>query len=531
MKYSGVFLNMPGRKKCLCTGVIEVGSKALKLTIGALENGQVKILHTVKKLVDFGADTASRGRISRDNINKTITVLRDFKGILSEYDAKCSRVIGTTAVREASNRDIFIDTVFRATGFQIEVFSVDDIVYYIDSHINYRLGSKYPIASQNILVVEIGYGTLDFSIMQKGCITANVGLPLGINQLMRLLKKSSRLGRGAVQGIREFIENEINYIKRLTRDLQIDDLLLIEENFGSCVESIMKIRRKNPLFYRFTKEESAVLMEKANEKCPDELMLFYNMPQEYAENVGIVSTLVNAVFTLVRRKHIYVSESSLIEAMVAHSLLGATLFKKFKRSDHYISVAGEIAKRFNTDANHVKFVAKTASTMFDALWEIMGLKKTDRIYLVLAAYLHDIGKFISNRAHHKHSEYLINTLNFFAIGREDLKVIAAVARYHRKSPPNEKHPLYQSLDPYRKLKVQKLSSILRIANALDTAHMQKVRKMTVKVLPDGIDIWVYVGANHFEFEEVAFDEKKDYFEEITGSSINLKVENDWIKSE
>jgi exopolyphosphatase/guanosine-5'-triphosphate,3'-diphosphate pyrophosphatase len=72
--------------------------------------------------------------------------------------------------------------------------------------------------------------------------------------------------------------------------------------------------------------------------------------------------------------------------------------------------------------------------------------------------------------------------------------------------------------------VQKLSSILRIANALDRSHKQKVKKLEVKFnRTQDITVTAFVTGN-FLLEKIDFTEKKEMFEEISGSKINLKIQ-------
>jgi len=60
-----------------------------------------------------------KGRIPQTVINQTAAVLLKYKEALKEYDVENVMVIATTAVREARNRDIFLDTVLRKTGFRL----------------------------------------------------------------------------------------------------------------------------------------------------------------------------------------------------------------------------------------------------------------------------------------------------------------------------------------------------------------------------------------------------------------------------
>lgn len=206
-------------------------------------------------------------------------------------------------------------------------------------------------------------------------------------------------------------------------------------------------------------------------------------------------------------------------------ILDYEISQKYNKTKQLISIANSLCRKYNMDMKHIQHVADLSDTLFDNFKDTLGLKKTDSLYLLLAAYLHDIGMFIYNRAHHKHTEYIISNQNLFRLTDEEIKVIACIGRYHRKGAPMDSHLVYHSLPKDKQIVVQKLSAILRIANALDRSHRQKVKKVEVKFnhLQD-ITLVAYAEGNAI-LEKLDFLDKKDLFEEISGNKINLKIQS------
>src|SRR4029453_11010812 len=94
-----------------------------------------------------------------------------------------------------------------------------------------------------------------------------------------------------------------------------------------------------------------------------------------------------------------------------------------------------------------------------------------------AALLHDVGVYVSLRAHHKHSQYILAASQIFGLSDEETAVVSNIARYHRRGLPQRTHVPYVALDREDRMVVNKLSAILRVANALDAEHAQKVRDL------------------------------------------------------
>ena len=63
----------------------------------------------------------------------------------------------------------------------------------------------------------------------------------------------------------------------------------------------------------------------------------------------------------------------------------------------------------------------------------------------MAGLLHEVGGFVSSRSHHKHSCYLIANSEIFGLNRDEIAMVAQVARYHRRSGPKPSHAEYVAL--------------------------------------------------------------------------------------
>ena len=130
-------------------------------------------------------------------------------------------------------------------------------------------------------------------------------------------------------------------------------------------------------------------------------------------------------------------------------------------------------------------IATTATTsrssptrLFDELRDEHGLGERDRLLLQVASLLHDVGIYVSLRAHHKHSQYILAASQIFGLSDEE----TADRLEHRPLPSprvcrSDTHLPFIALDRDRPLIVNKLAAILRVANALDAEHAQKVRDL------------------------------------------------------
>jgi exopolyphosphatase / guanosine-5'-triphosphate,3'-diphosphate pyrophosphatase len=506
----------------MAAGVIDIGSNSIKLLIGELAEDDIMILESLKNIVPIGRATFLKGYISQELINLTVNVLEKYKKVLAEYGITQVFVIATTAVREATNRNMFVDTIRRKTGLEIEVLNVGDIVYYIDAYISHKLKDTYPIHNKNLLIAEMGAGSLDIALLKKGFTIMNIGLALGALRFKQLSSKLDGSREELAESMHEYIENEFAYFRSRLPRTHIDDIFLIDEN-QEYLKAILPHTKVSTNFFQFSVKEVEKVIGELSTKTAEEIAQEYDLPPENVDTLLPYMIILKMFFTITQNPHVYILETSLAEAVLANKAMGLELSKRYNKANQLLSVAHSICEQYNVNIDHAKNVAQVSKDLFEGLSGQLGLHSSESLYLTLAAYLHDIGKFISNRAHHKHSEYIISALNLFRLTDEEIKVIACVARYHRRGDPSKSHLIYNSLSEDKQIVVQKLASLLRIANALDHSQRQKVKE--IKVLngqTDDITLEVMTKDN-FLLEKNDFQDKKELFERITGSRIKLSI--------
>jgi len=130
--------------------------------------------------------------------------------------------------------------------------------------------------------------------------------------------------------------------------------------------------------------------------------------------------------------------------------------------------------------------------------------------------------YISLRAHHKHSQYLLASSQIFGLSNEETAIVSNIARYHRRGMPQDSHLPYVALDREDRLIVNKLSAILRLANALDAEHLQKITDL--RLVPRDRQWVLELQANDdVVMEQMAAMSRVDMFIETYGRDVVIQL--------
>jgi len=166
--------------------------------------------------------------------------------------------------------------------------------------------------------------------------------------------------------------------------------------------------------------------------------------------------------------------------------------------------------RYDEEPSHSDHVTKLALQIFDGLGAWHKLTPRSRDLLQTAALLHDIGwsQTSDGRNHHKWSARLIQEYPWKNLAKEEVPLVAQIARYHRKSPPQPDHDEFHALKSSAQKTVMILGGILRIADALDRTHSGKITRLEAAATKEAIVVRVQT-AGTWNPERVTFEVKSD----------------------
>lgn len=179
--------------------------------------------------------------------------------------------------------------------------------------------------------------------------------------------------------------------------------------------------------------------------------------------------------------------------------------------------------RYDEEPSHSDHVAALALQIFDGLhaWHHLGSRSRD--LLQSAALLHDIGwsQTSDGKNHHKWSARLILDHAWKNLTPEEVPLVAQIARYHRKAPPQSDHAEFHALKASTQKSVMILGGILRIADALDRTHSGKIVRLEVSIDKKAILVRVQPTGN-WNAERVAFEIKSDMLQLAANRSVQCE---------
>jgi len=262
------------------------------------------------------------------------------------------------------------------------------------------------------------------------------------------------------------------------------------------------------------------LAEKLATVSVDDLVRQYRIAYQEAETLGPALVAYEQLARAFGVKSILVPKASLRDGLIKEMTAGSTWIEEFAVQAIYSAMT--LGQKYSFDRRHAERVAELSVQLFHALQTEHALDQRYDLLLRIAALLHEIGNYVSDRSHHKHSMYLILNSDLFGLRRKDITLIALVARYHRRATPQSYHEEYQALDRDSRIVVAKLAALLRVADALERSHLAERRVLSFTREKDQFVITVH-DVQDVTLERLALKEKGGMFEEVFGIPVTLRT--------
>jgi len=154
--------------------VIDCGTNSIRLLIAEISGSNFKEVIRTMEIVRLGQGVDENKAFHPDAINRTLSAVKSFKEIIDENKVDKIRFCATSATRDASNRNLFIDGVRDILNVQVEVIPGEEEAALSFTGATYQLDQ----GSGPFLVVDIGGGSTEFVYGDKKVISAksvNIG--------------------------------------------------------------------------------------------------------------------------------------------------------------------------------------------------------------------------------------------------------------------------------------------------------------------------------------------------------------------
>jgi exopolyphosphatase/guanosine-5'-triphosphate,3'-diphosphate pyrophosphatase len=502
---------------------IDVGTNSFHLVVArVVGDARFEVIAREKDVVRLGSGGGDMKLLTPAAIQRGVDALRHLKQ-LADVSGAPVRAVATSAVREAENNDEFVRRAREEAGVEIEVVSGVEEARLIHLGILQSL----PVYERRLLLCDIGGGSTELLVGQRGAVLASRSFKLGAIRLTTRFFPSDHIHPGAVSSCRTFVRSTL---APFVKEVEGHGFELAVGSSGTilALTSMARAAAGEPVrtlnAATLSADELAYIVKRlvdarsvaARAKLP-------GLDATRADIILAGALILEGVFEAFAIDEMTVSDHALREGVLLDTIQRTQGGSLHHLRDVSRGSVRAMADLFDEEPEHSAHVAALALDLFDDTAPMHGLDDGCREYLEAAALLANVGLFVSHSQHHLHSYYVIrNSDRLTGLTDTEIEIIAQIARYHRKSAPKPSHEAFARLRPEDQHVVRVLAGILRVAIGLDRSHDGRVRSVEVALKRGKLVVRpVPAGDGDLSLERYAADQRKELLEDVLGVPVTI----------
>ena len=405
---------------------IDLGSNSFHMVLAKTDQREIRILERIGEKVQLAAGITADLQLQDDAIERGLDCLRRFAQLIHGLPEGAVRVVGTSSLRVAHNRQTFIERAEEILGHDVDVISGREEARLIYLGVSHTLAD----APGKRLVIDIGGGSTEFIIGQQFESQLRGSLQMGCVSFTQRFFKDGKITPARYAQAYTAARLELMELEQSLRRMGWQDTVgasgtirSVAQAIGAAGLSSGEINKAGLMWLKRT-------LFKLGEIDKIEIA---GVKPERSAILPAGLAIIEAIFDALDLEQIAPCDGALREG-VLYDLLGRHQHEDVReRSIH------ALMERSHVDFEHAQKVECKALEALEQVAEAWQLNEDwHSDMLSWAARVHEVGLDIAHYHFHKHGAYLVEHSDLSGFSRQDQQMLALLVRGHRRNIPKER---------------------------------------------------------------------------------------------
>ncbi|MGO9254971.1 MAG: Ppx/GppA family phosphatase [Bryobacteraceae bacterium] len=470
---------------------IDIGSNSIRMEAAEVAPGQpVRILASDREVTRLGESVFRSGAVSEEAVKNACAVLARMAALYRRLDVVGVRAVATSAIRDTRNQRNFLARATEAAGAPVEIISGREEARLI--HLGVE--SSWPQRGKRTLIIDIGGGSAEIVAAEDGSLRESFSKPLGAVRLQEIFLQEDPPSPHQLHLMHEFIQEKLASVVRRLGNLPWERTIATSATASAVASAVARLprsQRDGIDRLRVSTAQVRKLYARLSGLSLAGRRKTTGIGPRRAEIIVPGLAVLMDFLKALRQPAMYYSRAGVRDGIIADLAarnVGAELSHLARDQRREVE---DMCRRYGVSLEHARKVAHIAGLLFTPLHPLHQLPPAAGKLLEAAAYLLDVGHYISGVSHHKHSYYVVANSDMPGFTDRERLLIASLCRYHRKSMPSPVHGVYQSLSAEERRVLMHLTPILRLADNLDRSHEQSIDGVECRLLDGEVALQVH----------------------------------------
>ena len=471
-----------------------------------------RVLASEREVTRLGESVFRTGSVSEQALRDTCAVLAHMADVYRKLDVVGVRAVATSAIRDTRNQRDFLARASAAAGTPVEIISGREEARLIQLGVE----NSWPQPGKRVLMIDIGGGSAEIIASEDGRLREAFSKPLGAVRLREIFLKDEPPTPRQLHQMHDYIQEKLASAVARLGSHGWDRAIATSATASAVASAVARVERSKRDEIdrlRITTAQVRQLYHKLKELNLAGRRKVRGIGPRRAE---IIVPGVAVLLDFLEQFHLpaaYYSRAGVRDGIIADLAarnVGAELSRLSRDQRRELE---DMGRRFGVPREHARNVAHISGLLFAGLHPLHELPPGSGKLLEAAAYLLDVGHYISNSSHHKHSHYVVVNSDMPGFTEHERMLIANLCRYHRKSLPNPMHSSYQSLTAEEKRQLTLMIPIMRLADNLVRSHEQRIESVDCLLQNGEVVLQVHSHGN-IDLEQWGAERAAEAFQQV-----------------
>ena len=514
---------------------IDIGTNSFHLLVAAVDPKlrTFRIIQAEKATTRLGERDPETGELTAAAMQRGLETLRQFRDLAASHRVEQIVTAATSAVREAPNGRDFLQTILDDLGMEVDLVSGPE-----EARLIY-LGvlSGMPFGDRPHLLLDIGGGSTELILADGRDARALTSTRVGAVRLQRDFVRDDPMPAQRRSFLQAFIQGSLEpAVDKVRRRIKPGETPVLVATSGTAmaIGSLAASEEERPPRklhgYRVTRQSLNKVVDRLITMTPAQRRELAPINDRRAEIIVPGALILQTTMKMLGVEEFVLSERALREGLIVDWMLRQGLLEdrfSFQSSIRQRTVLHQV-QRFAVNQSRAERVASHALSLYDATRGVMHDDSGEgRELLWAAAMLHTCGQHINISAYHKHTWYLIRHGELLGYSEAEHLMVAAIARYHRRSLPKKRHESWQLVATRDNRRcVHQMALLLRLAAALDRRPEPVISALRIHAVKGSLDLEIVperVNQN-VSLEQWSLEGCAEVVKEAVGVNLRVRVQ-------
>ena len=514
---------------------IDIGTNSFHLLVAAVDPKlrTFRIIQAEKATTRLGERDPETGELTAAAMQRGLETLRQFRDLAASHRVEQIVTAATSAVREAPNGRDFLQTILDDLGMEVDLVSGPE-----EARLIY-LGvlSGMPFGDRPHLLLDIGGGSTELILADGRDARALTSTRVGAVRLQRDFVRDDPMPPQRRSFLQAFIQGSLEpAVDKVRRRIKPGETPVLVATSGTAmaIGSLAASEEERPPRklhgYRVTRQRLNQVVDHLITMTPAQRRELAPINDRRAEIIVPGALILQTTMKMLGVGEFVLSERALREGLIVDWMLRQGLLEdrfSFQSSIRQRTVLHQV-QRFAVNQSRAERVASHALSLYDATRGVMHDDSGEgRELLWAAAMLHTCGQHINISAYHKHTWYLIRHGELLGYSEAEHLMVAAIARYHRRSLPKKRHESWQLVATRDNRRcVHQMALLLRLAAALDRRPEPVISALRIHAVKGSLDLEIVperVNQN-VSLEQWSLEGCAEVVKEAVGVNLRVRVQ-------